>query len=318
MGLIKSIKKRIKRYKERRADCKFKRDLENDIETFLNSSESGITEVKRERELIVSLTSFPPRIATLHYTLFSLFNQNIKPNKILLILSKLEFPNLESDLPTHILKFKEHGLEIIWEEANIKSYKKLIPVLKIYPDSIIVTADDDAIYPKDWLIRLVNAYEKNPQFIHCHRAHKIDFDKNGKILPYNDWASCVSYNEVAPSFLNFFTGLGGVLYPPHCFHQDILKPLFLEIAPHQDDIWFWAMGILNGYKINVVENNYQEFKSFCNPYKDSLWEINETENDIVLQKIFSMYPALQEKIAFKSGEYWNERYKGYVAGGGLI
>lgn len=33
MGLIKSIKKRIKRYNERRADCKFKKDLENEIET---------------------------------------------------------------------------------------------------------------------------------------------------------------------------------------------------------------------------------------------------------------------------------------------
>lgn len=50
MGLIKSIKKRIKRYNERRADCKFKKDLEDDIETFFNSNESGITEVKRERE----------------------------------------------------------------------------------------------------------------------------------------------------------------------------------------------------------------------------------------------------------------------------
>lgn len=49
MGLIKSIKKRIKRYNERRADCKFKKDLEDDIETFFNSNESGITEVKRER-----------------------------------------------------------------------------------------------------------------------------------------------------------------------------------------------------------------------------------------------------------------------------
>ena len=55
----------------------------------------------------------------------------------------------------------------------------------------------------------------------------------------------------------------------------------MEIAPHQDDIWFWAMGVLKGYRINVVENNYQKFRSFCAPYKGSLWEMNETENDIV-------------------------------------
>lgn len=189
--------------------------------------------------------------------------------------------------------------------------------MQAYPDAVIVTADDDVVYPKDWLRKLVNAYKSNPDYIHCHRAHKIDFDKEGKLLPYNNWISCVSYKEVIPSFLNFFTGMGGVLYPPHCFYVDILDTYkFLSLAPHQDDIWFWAMAVCNGVKINVVENNYQEFKSFVDPIRGSLWEINQTQNDVVLNKMLELYPAIKEKIVFKSGEYWEERYKGYIAGGG--
>lgn len=222
-------------------------------------------------------------------------------------------------MPESLLVFKNHGLEISWCEGNIKSYKKLIPTLQAYPDAVIVTADDDVIYPKDWLRKLVNAYKSNPDYIHCHRAHKIDFDKEGKLLPYNDWLSCVSYKEVIPSFLNFFTGMGGVLYPPHCFYADILDThKFLSLAPHQDDIWFWAMAVCNGVKVNVVESNYQEFKSFVDAIKGSLWEINQTQNDVVLNKVLEFYPSIKEKIIFKSGEYWEERYKGYIAGGGPI
>ncbi len=48
------------------------------------------------------------------------------------------------------------GLTIDWCE-DIKSYKKLIPTLKKYPDAIIVTADDDLIYDNKWLEQLYNA-----------------------------------------------------------------------------------------------------------------------------------------------------------------
>jgi hypothetical protein len=47
----------------------------------------------------------------------------------------------------------------------------------------------------------------------------------------------------------FPTGVGGILYPPKCFHKDIAdKELFLKLAPNADDIWFWAMACLIGRK----------------------------------------------------------------------
>ena len=267
-------------------------------------------------QLIVSLTSYPPRIPTLHYTLHSLLMQTFKPNKVILWLSTLEFPNKEQDLQQSVLSFVPYGLEIAWCEDNIKSYKKLIPTLKAYPDAVIVTADDDVIYPQDWLEKLCRAYIQNPKFIHCHRAHKISFDASGALLPYAQWQSAISHQETSPSFLNFFTGVGGVLYPPRCFHTDVLDEYkFLKFLSHQDDIWFWAMVVLNSVKINVVEGNYtdNDLLTYVDIGKTgALWLTNlRGENDKALQNIFTLYPELKEKIKFDSSEYWENRYKSY-------
>ncbi|MCX2716502.1 class I SAM-dependent methyltransferase [Helicobacter sp. MIT 21-1697] len=267
--------------------------------------------------LIVSLTSYPLRIPTLHYTLFSLLTQTHQPHKIVLWLSVEEFPNKEQDLPQSVLRFMPHGVEIQWCEDNIKSYKKLIPSLQLYPEAIIVTCDDDAMYPKDWLAKLYAAYVENPQYIHCHRAHRVSFDEQGRLLPYMQWESCIAHTQTSPSFLIFFTGLGGVLYPPHCLHKDVLEQQqFLRFAPHQDDIWFWAMALLKETKINVVEENYTEFVSYVDFKKcGALWIENAKGgiNDKVLQNILESYPALRQKMKFDSSEYWENRYKDFNA-----
>lgn len=69
--------------------------------------------------LIISLTSFPARISTLHITISSLLCQTKKPNMIILQLSEDEFPNKENDLPENLLKLKEFGLTINWNKGNI-------------------------------------------------------------------------------------------------------------------------------------------------------------------------------------------------------
>ena len=117
-----------------------------------------VTNEKRVPQIIVSLTSYPDRIYDIHYCLYSLLNQNFKPDKLILWLSKEEFPKLDENLPSRILKLKKHGLEIKWTEKNFRSYNKLIHSLKEYPNEIIVTADDDIFYPGDWLESLYENY----------------------------------------------------------------------------------------------------------------------------------------------------------------
>lgn len=214
--------------------------LSNDIKTTTST----------HPKLIVSLTSYPPRINTVPLCISTLLDQSKKADKIILWLAYEEFPSKEKSLPEELLALKSLGLEIEWYH-NIKSYKKLIPALIKYPDDIIVTADDDNQYPRNWLELLYSSYLKNPTLVHCHRVTKFYYEnKEFKIIT----GGMAFYKS--PSYLNKFVGLGGVLYPPHILHKDVLNEnLFLSLAPTSDDLWFWLMCVLNRVPIQVVEHN---------------------------------------------------------------
>jgi len=263
---------------------------------------SGIFEGKRTPRLVVSLTSYPGRMSDLKYTLHSLLNQSVKPDEIVLWLTYEEVPDKEKAISDDILKFKNNGLTIKFCH-NLKCYNKLIPALREYPEDIIITFDDDIYYEEDRLERLYMAYQENPQYIHCHRAHKILFDKKGNIKPYNSWTFAIDWEQVNPSFLNFLTGVGGVLYPPHSLHQDVFnEELIRRLSPNNDDIWFWAMAVLQGTKINLVKENMKEVV-YVNPGEQlgltggtlMATNVGENRNDEQLKAVLEHY-KLEDKI----------------------
>ena len=272
---------------------------ESEIDRKVNYNISGIFEGQRTPKLIVSLTSYPARMLGLKYALYSLLNQNLKPDEIVLWLSHEEFPDKENPISDDVLNFRKNGLSIKFCH-NLKSYNKLIPSLREYGDCIIVTADDDIYYEKDWLEKLYAAYQKEPQYIHCHRAHKILFDENGKIEPYNSWKHGIDWSLARPSYLNFLTGVGGVLYPPNSLHQNILnEELFLKLASTNDDIWFWAMAVLQGTKINVVKENIHDVIEI-NHVREMLGEgyslqqtnVFQGKNDEQLENVLNEFPEI--------------------------
>ena len=175
-------------------------------------SEYGLNREPRAKKVIVSLTSFPQRMWQIHFTLCSLLNQTIKPDEIILWLGSEQFPGREQDIPKKVIKLQKYGITIKWCN-DIKSYKKLVPALKEYPDDIIITADDDIYYLDNWLALLYEGYLNSPNCISCHRAARVTFDENNKLLPYKNWHNISE--QVAPSYLNFLTTGGGVLFPPN-------------------------------------------------------------------------------------------------------
>lgn len=285
---------------------KIKNHIDNDkIQKQINEFKGkGIAKKKRNPKLIVSLTSFPQRIYDIHFALYSLLNQTLKPDELVLWLGNEQFPNKEDDLPQSILSLKNNGLTIGWCN-DIKSYKKLIPALREFPDDVIVTADDDKYYPSDWLELLYNAYLKEPQYIHCHRAHRITFDENKNIKKYSTWSMNIS--NIGPSFCNFLTGVGGVLYPPKVLYKDILnEALFLKLSPTNDDIWFWAMAVLNNTKISAIKNNIPIFRNIKSGRISGLksemklytTNIIDGGNDKQLKNIFNYYPDLRKVFEY--------------------
>jgi hypothetical protein len=278
--------------------------IDAEINDYLAGDEYRITTEKRNPEVIVSLTSYPTRIPRIHYTIISLLKQTIKPDEIILWLGEEKFPNRNDDLPNKLIKLTEHGLTIKYCK-DIRSHTKLIPALRKYSEDIIVTTDDDIFYPNNWLELLINSYNQDQTTIHCHRAHKITFTQNGDICRYNDWKSNIEYKETVISYTNFLTGVGGVLYPPHVLYPDVTnESLFMKLAPLADDVWFWAMAVMNGTKICVVKNNIgkmlsntpMDYDDIISP--DGLCAVNvmQCQNDIQIKQVLKHYPQILGQI----------------------
>lgn len=260
-----------------------------------NINSSGITEDKRNPKIIVSLTSFPARINYVHKTIISLLDQTLKPDIIILWLAEEQFPSKENNLPENLLNLQKYGLTIKWCN-DLKSYKKLIPTLKEFPNDIIITTDDDAYYDKNMVELLYNSYLENSKYIQCHRCTKMYY-KNGKM---NAKAGGKKYYKY-PSFANKLCGVGAVLYPPHCLYKDITNEnLFQKLAPTNDDIWFWLMAVLNGTKIKVVKGNIPKPAELDETIDGPcLTKINDHGQKLFYKDLYNVlkhYDGLEEKI----------------------
>lgn len=262
----------------------------------------GVCDIKHEIPIIVSITSYEDRFNELELSLYSLFNQSLKPDKIILWLS--DKYNL-TNLPYCITKYLKNGLEIRFVK-DIGSYTKIIYALKEFSNSIIVTADDDIYYPKTWLKKLYLSYIANPNDIQVHRAHKIILDNDNNIMPYEVWEKHTK--EENADYNNFLTGVGGVLYPPNCFTGEVFRQdLFLKFAPSADDIWLWFMALLSDRKIRVVKNHIKTltcinlFRQLGIDKSKSLYSVNQKGyNDVQINNLMKLYgPNIINKLMLK-------------------
>ena len=96
-------------------------------------------------DVIVSLTSFPARINTVWMVVESLKNQTLRPMKIILWLSKEQFPT-KQDIPNSLWECEDSLFEVRIVDGDIRSHKKYYYVLQEYPDKSFVTCDDDIYY----------------------------------------------------------------------------------------------------------------------------------------------------------------------------
>ena len=246
------------------------------------------TKEDSSKKLIISLTSYPARFQKLHLCLFSLLNQKIKPNKVILVLSKKEVER-EDLLPSKILFLKKFGLEIRFVKENYRSYKKLVYTLKDFSDYNIITVDDDVIYPKWFLEKMLIKHETFPKDILCYRAHLIKKDGN-KISPYLEWMK-YDLKKFSQCINLFPTGVGGVLYPPGSLNKELFNPdIFMKLCPTADDVWFKAMSLLNRTNCRrVFENKNVDFISLRGTQEVALWKDNINLNDEQIKKVFRKY-----------------------------
>ena len=194
---------------------------------------------KEQLPVVVSLTSIPSRIKTLHLVIRSLFDQSHHPKKIVLWLNE----EIRGHIPYKLDKLQGDLFEICFSEQK-SSHRKLVHSLLKYPDDIIVTCDDDLIYRKDWLYLIYKCHQKFPDHIIGNRTIHINYDEQGQTLPFSQWK--YQQNGVINDMAIVPIGAWGILYPVKSLSEKVTdSELYMKLAAHGDDLWFKAMAVLN-------------------------------------------------------------------------
>lgn len=267
-------------------------------EKALFSKELGINREKVcDSEVVVSLTTYGERLYDVYLPIESIMQGTLKPNRIILWVSEdFQF----RPLPITLQRQQKRGLEVRYCK-DIRSFTKLIPTLKVFPDACIITIDDDLIYKFDLVENLMAAYILEPHYIHANRIHKLVLGDDNKPINYMKWQW--NSNNAIPSYLNFLTGVGGVLYPPQSLDNEVFnEEVFLDICKYADDIWFYAMALKKGTMIKKSFTHNPKGEDYIlngNVQNSGLLNVNTKNqclNDIQLKSVFDRYNLYQTLV----------------------
>ena len=233
----------------------------------------------RSRDITVTLTSYPARISYVHSVIEGIAAQSLKPTRVLLWLSKPQFPNGEEDLPQNLLDCVNRGeVQIRWCNEDLRSHKKYFYTMQEYPDDIVITVDDDLVYPSDMIFNLYQSYLAFPDCVSGMRVHVIGADrKNKKIIDYSKWLKQYDREILIPSTQFFATTGAGCLFPPGSVDSRAFnKEKIFELCPYADDIWMNLMVLAKGVKTVCAVRNFG--LRYSAPQENSLFVLNSSNN----------------------------------------
>lgn len=203
-------------------------------------------------KIIVSFTSYPPRINSVYKVVESLYRQTVPADEIVLYLSLDEFPAAETELPDTLRNLAgQGGFRIEWVHGNLKSHKKYYYALQEYKNAIVITVDDDKIYAQTMISDLIESYKRFPNAVSA-RIARIILKKGDKLAPYCQWegethlAECIG----VPRMDLCAIGAGGICYPPAVADANWFDDkTIMEKAENQDDLWLKYNEIVNNIPV---------------------------------------------------------------------
>jgi len=213
----------------------------------------------------VNLTTTFQRLSFCRIALTSLLLQSRLPDQINLWVSKEPYlrdkgiankeaiDQLIASLPAE----SRSRISVRWV-PNTGPYRKLIPMLReAGPDDLIVTADDDIFYGRDWLSGLLSAYDYAGGKPAAARVRTKRINFLGRKTSYLFWNLINQPKTVEDGFIVTFGG-GVVLTRAMFREQDIADDSFLKVAPTADDLWYSKLLRLNRNELVVVPSLMKE------------------------------------------------------------
>ncbi len=264
--------------------------------------------------VVASLTSYPARFSTLHICLKSILNQSYPLKKVVLYLD--DFINNEQ-IPQKILDLRKNGLEIRKIPYDLNCHKKYFFALREFQGDAVITFDDDVIYRRNDVKKLVRSYKRFPGAVNALRVHKIVQDKNSGTASYNLWEK--EYTKIhTPDFSLCAVGVGGILYPPKIFPEEIFDvELIKKTCYKADDIYLKYMEDKYNIPVVYVKNSYNhpvDIAEQCDTGL-SLKNVGQNINDEYIKLMasatgISLAQYKPRKITFITGHNWFSKRQG--------
>jgi len=254
--------------------------------------------------VIVNLTTTSHRLHLCSATIFSLIQQSLIPNKIIIWVSESSYLSDKgvSSIPEWVsflngfLNSKESLIEVKYT-ANTGPYRKIIPALRTFTvDDILVYADDDVIYGKDWLKKIITKFEMNDRrFVVAPRVRLIKKNILGINRGYNSYPICSSDSLLKDEYI--ITGVGGcALCTSHIKDFFISMNDYLDVAPTTDDLWISKIIQLSGTKLLVCPEAIIDVQE--------VWHEQFTLNSINTFKLKNLFPLnFFSKVYYKFSSY---------------
>ena len=250
----------------------------------MDFSGSCLNSTPRKEHIVVSLTSYPARFPTLHLCIKSILAQTVKADRVVLYLDETV---QDAEIPFDVQELTAYGLEIIKIPYDMRSHKKYFFAMQSFPDSVIITCDDDVMYRKTMIGHLLESYRKHPESVSALRVHLITKDSQGKTGPYASWKKEFK-GMTQPSRALCAVGVGGILYPPHilpagCFDKESIKSLCYKA----DDIWLKFMELKSDVPV-VWKRTFHVYPVEIAEQRDTglhLENVNKNQNDMYIENM---------------------------------
>lgn len=236
-----------------------------------------------ECDYVVSLTTYPARVDNVWRVIEMAAHQKGIKDKyaICLYLIESEFDGIE--LPKEIKELQKRGLTIKFNRENLKCHNKYFYAFQDYPEKNVITIDDDLQYNHHSISGLIKKSKEYPKCIIYNRGNQII-----KNTPYNSWPFVA--NETMPSLDVFPTGVGGVLYPPHCCSSWVTDMTVIrKTCLKADDLWLNFNSRLKHTKVvqSDLKSTYMVLPDTDQQF--ALWATNNDEvlvgNDVQIEQI---------------------------------
>lgn len=225
----------------------------------------------KKPQIVVSFTTYPKRMKCVPLVVESILNQTIRPDVIVLYLAKEQFANQQD----FIKRIKRKGVIVRLVDEDLKSHKKYYYAISEYPDSIIITIDDDIIYDKHLVEDLYNSWKRYPKAVSAKRVHKITFDEQKHIRAYDEWNQEYQESKDVPLKELCATGCGGILYPPQCLSERVKdKEAIYQTCLFADDLWLKTMELMTGTPVVLANSKNYSLQHIWGTVEDGLAKNN--------------------------------------------